>query len=212
VQLEHRGRACVSALAAACLVLGSVANAPLGAGELDFLGVASARGLVVEGQRSWLEGGFGRLSEGAGEPNDALPALRGQLHAGFDWTPSETWLLHAHGAAWGEPSSYAGRRVGLVEAFLQFRPELTPHDALRLRAGVFFPPTSLENTDPLWQSPYTVTLSVLNTWIGEEVRLGGLEAAWIRQGDHDRLELAGALLALNDPAGALLAWRGWATA
>ena len=102
---------------AALLVTGPFAGgARSEAGPLDLLGALSVRGLVVEGQRSWLDGGFGRLSEGAGEPNDALPAIRGQLHAGFDWTPAETWLLHAHGAAWGEPSDYGGRRAGRVHA------------------------------------------------------------------------------------------------
>lgn len=181
----------------------------LEAGELDLLGVVSARGLVVEGQTSWLEGGFGRLTEGGGGAYDAMPAFRGQLHLGLDWRPSETWLLHAHGVVEGEPSSYGGRRGGLVEAFLQFRPELTPSDALRFRAGLFFPPTSLESTEPLWQSPYTVTLSALNSWIGEEVRLAGLETAWIRRGEGSRFELAGTVFGLNDPSGALLAWRGW---
>jgi hypothetical protein len=164
---------------------------------------------VVEGQRSWLEGGFGRLTEGAGGPNDAQPTIRGQLHLGLDWKPAETWLVHAHGVAQGEPTSYGGQRGGLVEGFVQFRPELTAKDALRLRAGLFFPQTSLENVDPLWQSPYTVTLSALNTWIGEEIRLTGLEAVWIRKGDQDRFEVGAAVFGVNDPAGALLGWRGW---
>ena len=93
---------------------------------------------------------------------------------------------------------------------MQFRPELTPQTALRLRAGLFFPPTSLENTEPLWQSPYTVTLSALNTWIGEEVRLTGLDArSCARPSGGDRFDLAGAVFGVNEPAGALLAWRGW---
>ncbi len=177
-----------------------------GAGEFDTLGVLSLRGLVVEGRTTWLEGGYGRLTEGSG---DRQPALRGQLHLGFDWRPTETWLVHAHGVAQGEPSSYGGQRAGLVEAFVQFRPELSPKIALRFRAGLFFPPTSLENTDPLWQSPYTITLPSLNAWIGEEVRLTGLEAGVVLRGASDRLELAGTVFATNDPAGALLAWRGW---
>jgi hypothetical protein len=110
----------------------------------------------------------------------------------------------------GEPSSYGGQRAGLVEAFLQFRPELSPATALRFRAGLFFPPTSFENVEPLWQSPYTITLSALNTWIGEEVRLTGLEAAWIRTGNRHRFELAGSAFGVNDPTGTLVAWRGFA--
>jgi hypothetical protein len=177
------------------------------AGEFDVVGVVSLRGAIVESRPTWLAGGFGRLSEGG----DGTRALgRGQLHLGLDWTPSETWRVHAHGVVQGEPESYGGRRAGLAEAFVQFRPELTPSTAIRVRAGMFFPPTSLENTDPLWQSPYAISLSLLNTWIGEEVRLAGLEAALQRRSDRHRLELAGTVFMANDPGGTLLAWRGWA--
>ena len=141
---------------------------------LDVLGVAAFRGVAADGRTSWLQGGFGRLGEG-GDGTDVVP--RGELHLGFDWKLSATWRVHAHGVAHGEPASYSGQRAGLTEAFVQFRPELTPATALRFRAGLFFPPTSLENTDPLWQSPYSITLSALNTWIGEEVRLTGVEGA-----------------------------------
>jgi hypothetical protein len=178
-----------------------------GAGELDVLGVVSMRAAVVKSRPTWLEGGFGRLSEG-GPATETL--LRGEVHLGLDWTPTESWLVHAHGVAHGEPSSYRGQQAGLVEAFIQFRPELTPATALRLRAGIFFPPTSLENSDPLWQSPYTISLSLLNSWIGEEVRTTGAEAALQRRGERHRLELAGTAFVVNDTSGTLLAWRGWA--
>lgn len=175
-------------------------------GELDVLGAVSLRGVVSDARTPWLEGGFGRLADGG---DGAGVLLRGEVHLGLDWRPSPTWLLHAHGVAHGEPSSYAGQRAGLAEAFVQFRPELTPATALRFRAGLFFPPTSLENTDPLWQSPYTITLSALNTWIGEEVRLTGLEGALQRTITDGRLELAGTVFVANDPTGGLVAWRGW---
>ncbi len=189
-----------------CLVATLLVARIGGAGELDALGVASLRGLVVDGQTTWLEGGFGRLTEGSG---DTMATVRGQLHLGLDWKPTETWLVHAHGVAQGEPSSYGGQRLGLAEAFVQFRPEMSPKVALRFRAGLFFPATSLENSEPLWQSPYTITLSSLNAWIGEEIRLTGVEAGVVLRGARDRLELAGTVFAVNDPAGALLAWRGW---
>jgi hypothetical protein len=190
-------------------VLALLAASPARA-QFEVHGVASARGLVVESQRSWLEGGFGRLTEGAGEPEDALPAVRGQLHLGLDWRPGAIWLVRASGVLQGEPDSSLGQRAGVVEAFVQAQPDLSARTVLRVRAGVFFPPTSLENVDRLWQSPYTVTLSAWNTWVGEEVRLGGLETAWILQGARDRVEVAGAAIGLNDSSGALLAWRGFA--
>jgi hypothetical protein len=96
-----------------------------------------------------------------------------------------------------------------VEAFALFRPELTSQLSLRVRAGLFFPPTSRENVGPLWSSPYTITLSALNTWIAEEVRLAGGEAvAVVRTGEHE-IQLGGGVFAANDSSGALLAWRGW---
>ena len=188
-----------------------LAPGPLAAGSLDVHGLAAARGVWTRGQASWLEGGFGRLSEGAGSPEEEETTARGQLQLGLDWNPSLTWRVHAHGVLWGEPSSYGGQRAGLSEAFVQFRPELSPTATLRLRAGTFFSGTSLENTEPLWQSPYTLTFSALNTWLGEEVRLTGLDAqANLRLGAADELDVAGAAFGVNDTAGTLIAWRGWA--
>jgi hypothetical protein len=179
--------------------------------SVEVHGIAAGRIHAVEGQTSWTDGGYGRLTEGAGEAHDGAAGLRGRLHLGLDLKLSETLRLHAHGTLQGEPSSSRGALGGLVEAFLQYQPELTPRTSLRFRAGLFFPPTSLENTERLWQSPYTITLSALNTWIGEELRLTGLDTQVDRKiGRDDRLGVAGAVFGVNDPAGTLLAWRGWA--
>jgi hypothetical protein len=81
------------------------------AGEFDVVGVVSLRGAIVKSRPTWLADGFGRLSEGG----DGTRVLgRGQLHLGFDWTPSETWRVHAHGVVQGEPASYGGQRAGLT--------------------------------------------------------------------------------------------------
>ena len=77
--------------------------------------------------------------------------------------------------------------------------------------GLLFPPTSRENVDALWQSPYTLTLSAVNSWIGEEVRLAGLDvAAQLGAPGGGHLELGAMVFGGCDTAGALLAWRGWA--
>lgn len=179
------------------------------AGTLDAQAAISARGIAVSGPPGWITGGFGRLTEGAfGGGTRGLFRAEGQF--GVDWHPGETWSVRVHASVHGEPSSAGGRRAGPTEAFLQFRPEITARTALRLRAGLFFPPTSLENVDPLWQSPYTVTLSALNTWIGEELRLAGADTAVVVQGGRNRLELGGAAFGAADTSGALLAWRGFA--
>jgi hypothetical protein len=194
------------------LAIGLVSSAALAFGQtVEVHGVAAGRLYDAEGQTPWIEGGYGRLTEGAAGPSDTNAGVRGRLHLGLDFKLSETLRLHVHGALEGEPSSSRGRLGGLVEAFFQYQPELTPRTSLRVRAGVFFPPTSLENTDRLWQSPYTITLSALNTWIGEEVRFTGVDAQVLgKLGRDDRLDVAGAVFGVNDPAGALIAWRGWA--
>jgi hypothetical protein len=190
--------------ALACGVCG-----PAGAGTLDVRAAVSARGAAVSGPPGWIIGGFGRLTEGAAG-GETHGLFRGEGQLGVSWHPGESWLVHAHATAHGEPSSAGGQRAGLTEAFLQFRPEIAARAALRLRAGLFFPPTSLENVDPLWQSPYTVTLSALNAWIGEELRFAGADAAVVLRGDRHRLEVGGAAFGAADASGALLAWRGFA--
>lgn len=194
----------------ALILAGMAAAGSVEGGELKLQGVLAARGIGIEGQPTWLREGFGRLTEGAGGPGDRDSTARGEAHVGLDWRPAETWLIHAQGVLHGEPSDYGGAPAGLVQAFVQYRPELTPSVSLRFRAGTFFPQTSFETSEPLWQSPYTVTLSALSTWIAEEVRQTGLDAAvFVKAGTDDRIEIAGEITAANDSVGALLAWRGW---
>jgi hypothetical protein len=198
-------RSCVVA-ALLCLAPGPAARC----GDIALHGLAAGRAVAVESRDPWISGAFGRLTEGGGTPGLEGMA-RADAHLGLAWSPSEVLLVWLHAVARTEPGAAGGWRAGLVEAFVQYRPELTPTAALRLRAGLVFPPTSRENVDPLWQSPYTLTLSAVNTWIGEEVRLGGLDvAAQLGASGRSRLELGGMAFGGNDTAGALLAWRGWA--
>ena len=186
------------------------AGAWAGAGELSVHAVAAGRALSVESRETWLAGGFGRLTEGR-DPEAFEWLARGEIQLGLDWTPSEVLLFRAHGTARTEPDAASGSRAGLTEAFLQYRPELRPDLALRFRGGLVFLPTSRENVDPLWQSPYTLTLSALNTWVGEELRPLGLDVAvQLGEAGRSRFDLAGMAFGASDTAGALLSWRGWA--
>jgi hypothetical protein len=195
-----------SALAAAWLLGLGV---PAAAGDFQVHGILSGRGFIVDSPRSWIDGGFGRLTEGAG-PDDPALGVRGAAHLGLDFRHGEHLRVHVHGTARTEPDAAGGRRAGLSEAFVSYRREFHG-PALRLKAGLFFPQTSRENVDPLWASPYTITLSALNTWIGEEVRLIGLEPtlSTATQGGST-FSLAGSAFVGADTAGALLSWRGWA--
>jgi len=198
------------ARALATLVLTAVAAGTTGAGDFTVQGIAAGRPIAVESREAWIDGGFGRLTEGRRAEGFEWLA-RGEAQLGIEWTPSAVFVVRAHGTARSEPGAAGGARAGLTEAFLQYRPELRPDLALRFRGGLMFPPTSRENVDPLWQSPYTLTLSAQNAWIGEELRPVGLDVALqLGEAGASRFELAGMAFAGSDTAGALLAWRGWA--
>jgi hypothetical protein len=198
-------RASVTLLVVSCLSTG-----PLRAGTLELHGSLIGRGLEVRSQPAWLTAGFGRLTEGAASPDDWSLLGRGQAQLAVDWKPSEVLLVHAHALGRLEGDGDQGQHAGVPEAFVQYRPELSPVAALRIRAGTFFTPTSRENVDPLWSSPYTLTLSALNTWIAEEARLSGVDALLrLRSSGGSELQVAGVAFAAADTMGALLAWRGW---
>lgn len=164
-------------------------------------GFVSAREIYTSGQPSWLQGGFGRFDTGASDVNDHRLLTLGVAQIAAEWTPT-TWLdLHAHGVARRDQSGSQGKRAGLVEGYVDLHSE-----HFQLRAGQFFLGTSRENTDPLWTSPYTVSFSPLNSWIGEEFRPVGVDLAW----RPNFYVTAGATaFRNNDSMGALLAWRGW---
>ena len=77
-------------------------------------------------------------------------------------------------------------------------------------AGMFFPPISLENDGVGWTSPWTITPSAIDTWVGEELRVFGVETRLEHRGDEATWDVRAALFGRNDPAGELMASRGWA--
>ena len=87
------------------------------------------------------------------------------------------------------------------------------HGAFRGKAGAFYPRLSLENVDAGWSNLYALSSSVINTWIGEELRTIGTEARVVRElpwVTDQQVSFEGALYVANDPTGAALTWRGWA--
>ncbi|HYI08506.1 MAG TPA: hypothetical protein VEK57_05520 [Thermoanaerobaculia bacterium] len=168
---------------------------------LDVNGFLALRGVNATGPNPWLDGGWGRLEAG-GDRDD----LFATAYLGADWT-SEHFGLHVSGAARSDAS---GEQAGLIEGYAEARASFGL-DELQLRAGQFFLPTSRENRDPLWASPYTINFSALNSWIGEEVRPHGVDLQYrhITARGH-ALTTAATAFRGNDSMGALLAWRGWA--
>ena len=64
-----------------------------------------------------------------------------------------------------------------------------------------------------WRSPYTLSFSAINTWVGEELRTIGAEYSldWLgRSHGHDfDFTLSAAGYGWNDTAGTVIATRGW---
>jgi len=100
--------------------------------------------------------------------------------------------------------------VDLLESYVRYRPLSMSPWRWSVKAGAFFPPVSEENTAPGWTSPWTLTPSAINSWVGEEVRIIGAEAKAEWRGESDKLEAEVSLFGWNEPAGVLLADRGWA--
>jgi hypothetical protein len=190
-----------------CFAPGDQAVAEVGFSVEGFIGI---RGGWVEGPPSWVEGGFGRLYAGADGPGDSdlWGRAEGQLALSFD--DGASWQASLHALSRLEDSDAVGDAVGLTEAWLGYRRAIDNASELSLRAGLFFYPSSQENIDPLWGSPYTLSYSAINSWFGEEFRPLGLDLAWRRfLASGAELSLGGTIFGGNDTLGTLLAWRGW---
>jgi hypothetical protein len=167
-------------------------------------GVISGRAVYATGQPSWLNGGFGRLDTGASAPHENHSDILANIQLGADWTPTQWFDMHVSGVARRDADGARGKRAGLVEGYLDLRA-----GEVQLRAGEFFLPTSRENKEELWTSPYTMTLSAWNSWIAQEVRPIGLDLEWKHLGASTVTTIAGTAFKGNDSMGSLLAWRGW---
>ena len=82
-------------------------------------GILSARGVNASGPPSWLERDFGRLDAG-GDRNEFFATA----HIGANWNPTAWLTAHASGLARREPSRFAGKRGGLVDAYVELHNEI----------------------------------------------------------------------------------------
>jgi hypothetical protein len=174
---------------------------PATAQTFRFSGFLTAREIYATGQPSWTTGGFGRLDVGADSVNGNATVNQLVAQIGADWTPTTWFTFHAQGLARHEPSGTEGRKSGLVEGYVELH-----NETWRLRAGEFFLPTSRENIDPLWTSPYTISYSALNSWIAQEVRPIGAD---LQYKPNFYFTAGATAFRGNDTMGTLLAWRGW---
>ena len=149
--------------------------------------------------------GFALLRGSSGVDSGPLASerLSSQIQLGIDWSASPTLGAHLHLLARNDEGTRRGI-AGVPEAYLEVN--LHPgNDRVRIRGGAFFLPTSRENVDALWENPYAISSSALNSWLGEELRPIGVDVSWFRQ----RAFAGATVFRGNDTLGALPPVRGW---
>jgi hypothetical protein len=151
--------------------------------------------------RSWLDGGLGKVRFGAGSA-DPQPAAA----LAMAWQLAPAWLVSTQ----LQYQDGQRRPFGVLDAWVRWRPVSTTPWRWSVKAGAFFPPISLENDGIGWTSPLTLTPSAINSWVGEELRATGTEFALEHRSATATWRGIAAAFDHNDPAGDLLASRGWA--
>ena len=194
------------------MALGSGAQARAGGMDLlspeTLLVTGDVRLILIDGERSWANGGFGKLRFG-GRNASSDGRLRAALgSANLVWQPKLGWALSA--IVVGSLQQRERLEAGLSEAYLSFRPLRSGRVKLSARAGLMWPPVSLEHGGPEWAVRDTITPSAINSWIGEEVKFVGAEGTASVALGGGSLGLTGAVVDVDDTAGALIAYRGWA--
>ena len=170
-------------------------------GEFDLRWVHSTADL------SYLDGGLGKLRFDSEHEGIRL----GRAFLSSDLRISDIVTLHAVLDAYGD---HDRNRVDFSEFWAEVHPFPTNALRWRIRVGAFYMPVSLENRGPGWSDVYSITPSAVNTWLGEEFRTIGteIEARWLgaSSGYLGDVALIAAAYGWNDPAGTLLASRGFA--
>jgi hypothetical protein len=193
------------------LIAGSIIIVSGDAGALDLTESVTVKGFIegrvalTDGPQGWEHRGLGKTHFGGDGGNRTIVHTEGAavVSADINWD----WTLFLN------VSADAGRRrnpVDFVEAFVRYKPAPSGPTSFSAKIGAFFPPISFENTSLAWTSPFTLSSSAINTWVGEEFRTVGGEAKITHRFEGGEVSALGAVFAANDPAGALLAWRGWA--
>ena len=167
-----------------------------------------ARMVVANGEESWVNRGLGKTAfQGTSRGGYKFYAI--PVEGDLIWTPHFSNSVSASvSAAWQRDQEHA---VDLLEAFLSYLPEQKGSVGFSARAGVMWPEISLENTTGgAWNPVNTLTPSAINTWVGEEVKVLGLEGTVRTSIGDNMLAFTGSVFGFDDTAGTLLSFRGWA--
>jgi hypothetical protein len=187
-----------------CAVLWSASAAAQGRLTLD--GDVDLRWVHATGETSFLNGGLGILRF---DPEHEDVEL-GRAFLAPNWRVTDIVSLHGVFDTYGDHNR---NPVDVSEFYLDVRPFPTSAIRWRARVGAFYMPVSLENRAIGWSDVYSITPSAINSWIGEEFRTIGaeVEARWLgaSSGYLGDFAIIAAAYAWNDPAGVLIAERGF---
>ena len=171
------------------------------AGDYSLHGFFDYRGVDAPDELSWTKGGLGKTRFGG---DGTTARFGGAVAVGTaQLAPSILAMADVQFQSSDQPV------LEVVEAWLRYRPVSLSAWRWSVKAGEFFPPLSLENGAVGWTSPWTLTPSAINSWVGEELRVIGSEGRLEWRGRDNTLEAAASLYFANDPTGTLLADRGW---
>jgi hypothetical protein len=198
----------------ALLAAAAVATAGPARAQSAVFGPGAWRGMAelglgaADGERSWLDGGFGKSSL-SGSADGDWQTRAGLNQAVLEWRPQFGFAASAVVSAQWQAKVHPG--LDLDEAYLKLRaPPMEGGGRLSGRIGLFYPPISLEHGGVGWTTEDLLSASALNTWIGEEVKVAGAEVTFSRRIGGHELAATGAVFGWNDTSGTLLSFRGWA--
>ncbi|HXA39423.1 MAG TPA: hypothetical protein VNW53_10505 [Phenylobacterium sp.] len=163
-------------------------------------GLAEAEVSAGRTERSWLDGGFGKTAAS----RDGVAFNQ----AAIEWRPSFNFAVGAVVSALYQPKVSPSLDIG--EAYLKLKAPPMALGRISARVGAFYPPVSLEHEGVAWTTPDMLSGSALNTWVGEEVKVTGVEASLARAFGSQEIRATAAVFGWGDTAGALLTFRGWA--
>ncbi len=201
------GAKAITMLAAISVAVMSLATAGHARAQADLFsrdtlsGVIDLRLGAADGETAWIDGGLGKARFGDG----------GKLalgEASIVWNPRFSRRLGAVVIAQGQQGQ--DRTVDFGEAYLTYRGDLESAVRVSGRAGLMYPPISLEHDGLEWSVPDTITPSAINSWVAEETKVVALEgtARGVVGGQHLSVTLG--VFTHGDTAGTLLSLRGWA--
>ena len=178
----------------------------IGAIEQHISGLVDLRLVATDSFKSYINGGYGKFRYSDGE---TFSLAQMAFNYRLEWENNLSFHLVTN--AYGDG---VNDKMGITESYFKYKTIPTESGfRYQFRGGFMYPKISLENNATGWSSPYTLSYSTMNSWIGEEVRHLGLEASVTKLGKfsespHD-FSLTASIFNSNDTSGTMLSWHGW---